>query len=79
MTLFVPGAVMKNENFVLLLELTGRQKSKSLQFDFLAQPLYNGEGERQFQNDQPLIEREDVFEDDEIVRNPVPSGYLRYF
>ncbi|CAK5079142.1 unnamed protein product [Meloidogyne enterolobii] len=79
MTLFVPGAVMKNENFVLLLELTGRQKSKSLQFDFLAQPLYNGEEERQFQKDQPLLERDDVSEDDEIVKNPVPSGYLRYF
>ncbi|CAK5036043.1 unnamed protein product [Meloidogyne enterolobii] len=79
MTLFVPGAVMKNENFVLILELTGRQKSKSLQFDFLAQPLYNGMEERQFQKDQPMVDREDVSEDDEIVRNPVPSGYLRKY
>lgn len=81
MTLFVPGAVMKNENFVLLLELTGRQKSKALQFDFLAHPLYNGVEEGQFQNDQPMIESDtsSVIDDEKIIRNPVPSGYLRKY
>ena len=38
MTLFVPGAVMKQENVVVLLELAGRQKSDS-KIQFLDYPV----------------------------------------
>lgn len=38
MTLFVPGAVMKQENVVVLLELIGRQKSDS-KIQFLDNPI----------------------------------------
>ncbi|KAF7636717.1 Glyco_hydro_35 domain-containing protein [Meloidogyne graminicola] len=81
MTLFVPGAVMRHENFVLLLELTGRQKSKPIEFEFPAHPVYNEE-ERLFRDDQPVENRDMPFsgiEEEGIIRNPILSGYLRYF
>jgi beta-galactosidase len=65
MSLFVPGAVMKNENVVVLLELVGRQKADS-NIQFTAEPILKYT-EDLFPTANPIGE----------IQSEVSPGYLR--